>query len=1620
MPLFRYLVRRSFRNGVLGLLSLCAIGWLAADAFVLAQRRTVPRTSESLPNQKKAKPVKRSTTNLARARVQQKTAPDGSLLGQPWAGAVPVSETTAEIMQRERLNATRLQRKARPEEREFEPPDRRGLPQNPAALPGGQWPPREAPVEQPSNERANPASTARIPQAPEIAPQAVTLNFTAGTLNDSGAFPPDAMGAVGPSQFLLAINGRIRVFDKQTGTLGVLDTDTDNFFNTVRGGASTSDPRVRFDRLSGRWFVVMINVPASFANNSLLIAVSDGATITPNSTWRFVALPQQLPAPSGDSGCFADYPTLGIDAQALYIGANMFCGDEFGGTSVFVVRKTSLLSNTNVVVTAFRNLTGTPNGNGPYTPQGVDNPDPNASAGYVIGVDRASFGALVLRRISDPGGTPTMSPNVFVNVLATSLPINVPHAGNTNGVNGYLDGIDDRLLAAQMRNGRLWTSHNIAVNNTGEVTGNRTRTAARWYELGDLNTDAPKLIQAGTLFAATANNSFNDRNHFMSSIAVSGQGHAALGCTVAGANEAINALTAGRLAADPLGTLHTPIVFTNSQAAYNPARNTGSQDGFRRWGDYSYTSVDPCDDMTMWTVQQYANAPDSYGVQVARLQAPPPATPIAVNPPSLPTGLPSVNLTLTGAAINGAGFYDPGAGFGCRLQAQISGGVTVNSVTYLNPTTIRLTVSTVNASAGLKNVTVINPDGQTVSANQLLTIGNCTYAAAPTTHDFTAAGGNGSLNVTAAAGCGWTAASNDPFITVTSGNTGTGNGTVNFSVASTVAGSRTGTLTVAGQIINITQNAGAGCNYTLTPPSQQFSAQGGYSSFTVASPSDCAWTATTNSSFVSLLLGSSGQGGGTVNFLVAVNATPISRTATITVAGQAFNLTQEPAPFEIAVDDGSFETSTGTSQGGITYRVNRLTPSSYPATLSGVAIYFSAVGGVKVGDEFTLLAGTNADGDNDINGTAFQNVEGLKITSLDEFSYYQLTTPLTITAGDFVVGFRITVAENVRATALDTTAPSQKRSYRSDDGVAFTLHDNLTGATPGNYGIRAQLVRPTRLLVKGGATLTAESCVPANGAIDPGETVTVSVTVQNDGANATSNLIAALQPTGGVSTTGLTQSYGAITPGTSVTRAFTFTAGGACGGGLTLTLNFNDSGQDLGAHSYSFVLGAAAASSVTFSFTGTPVAIPDGSATGVNVPLTISGFNGTLADLNLRFDGSQCTAAANATTVGLAHDYVGDLVVKLTSPQGTTVTLMNRPGGASNSGRNFCQTVLDDDAANATSIQLVSSSAASTIGPPYVGTYRPANPLSAFDGENPNGTWTLNVADVDTTASGSVRGFSLILSGFTCCQGSQPLLGYEADVAPRPNGNNLTTAADWTIMGRLVTGLLSAVSGSEFQRADCAPRTTLGDGQISAADYTQAGRYVAGLDPLTQAGGPLGPNPPTPAQLLAGPRQVRILEAAKDEILIPRRGPGSVIVAVKLHAAGHENAFSTSLHFDPAHWQFVSATVAEAALRGTLFLNDTQLATGDLGLVLALPPGQSLRAGKLDVAQLSFKATQPGSAEPLIVSFHDGVLARELVDPLARVLQTGNQLRLGVSFARSDPPVRVPRAVSPRARQLRH
>ena len=120
-------------------------------------------------------------------------------------------------------------------------------------------------------------------------------------------------------------------------------------------------------------------------------------------------------------------------------------------------------------------------------------------------------------------------------------------------------------------------------------------------------------------------------------------------------------------------------------------------------------------------------------------------------------------------------------------------------------------------------------------------------------------------------------------------------------------------------------------------------------------------------------------------------------------------------------------------------------------------------------------------------------------------------------------------------------------------------------------------------------------------------------------------------------------------------------------------------------------------------------------------------------------------------------------------------------------------------------------------------------------GTNPV-TATVSFGDTPTLRQVSDPLATSLPSLFAAGSVTIPYLGYEGDVAPLPNGDGAVTLIDWVQVGRFVAGLDTITNTGEFQRADCAPRATYGDGQLTVADWVQAGRYAAGLVNASRGG----------------------------------------------------------------------------------------------------------------------------------------------------------------------------------------
>ena len=169
-----------------------------------------------------------------------------------------------------------------------------------------------------------------------------------------------------------------------------------------------------------------------------------------------------------------------------------------------------------------------------------------------------------------------------------------------------------------------------------------------------------------------------------------------------------------------------------------------------------------------------------------------------------------------------------------------------------------------------------------------------------------------------------------------------------------------------------------------------------------------------------------------------------------------------------------------------------------------------------------------------------------------------------------------------------------------------------------------------------------------------------------------------------------------------------------------------------------FAINPASGSATTF--TASPAA-PIRDFTTTSSTITINQELG-IADLNVKLN--------------IAHTWDSDLYVYLQAPDGRRIDLVRYRGG---SGDNFTSTTLDDEAA--TSIASGRT--------PFSGSYRPEQPLAAFDGQNARGTWTLYVYDGGRRDTGTLNSWSLVITPSAAAAGAAApaAVGAEGSAAAR-------------------------------------------------------------------------------------------------------------------------------------------------------------------------------------------------------------------------------------------------------------
>ncbi len=422
-------------------------------------------------------------------------------------------------------------------------------------------------------------------------------NFVGSDNSQTYITPADGNGAIGLNYFVEFINSSFAVYNKSDGSGVVRISDTQFWSNAGPGGGSTnginfgpndavSDPRVIYDPASDRWFASQVRFDGAASDPTresdyFLLGVSDSDD--PSGSWHVFTF---LAAPGAIR--FADFPTLGVDSNAVYLSGDMYsAGTNSLGSSLTMIPKADLLANPPTVDN--RVFFGVTN----YATRGaVLQPVTcldGSSVGNILAVgsladDFLFHSNLVATTVLNSGATnATLSPSTNILVEAYTTPVD---AAQPDGTSTLADN-DARFSA------RVYTVGGViyAVHNT-ELNG---RAAIRWYRLSAANY---ALLESGTIADA-------DLDLIFPSIAANANGVVVIACN--GSSAAPNAFISSYAYVGQ--TVNGVTTFGNSTLL--AAGSVNYHDIYEqleftvdsRWGDYSTVSVDPSDPNRFWTIQ---------------------------------------------------------------------------------------------------------------------------------------------------------------------------------------------------------------------------------------------------------------------------------------------------------------------------------------------------------------------------------------------------------------------------------------------------------------------------------------------------------------------------------------------------------------------------------------------------------------------------------------------------------------------------------------------------------------------------------------------------------------------------------------------------------------------------------------------------------------------------------------------------------------------------------------------------------------------------------------------------------------------------------------------------------
>lgn len=402
--------------------------------------------------------------------------------------------------------------------------------------------------------------------------------------------PPDPAGDVGPNHYVQVVNSMLQVFNKSGVSLfGPVTTATIwSGFTGPWTGHNDGDAIVLYDETIDRWLISQFAIECGTAGSYTqyeMIAISTTPDPT-GSYYRYAFAYDYMP----------DYPKLGVWNDGYYMAINRFnsnSGNAWVGAAACVMERSKMITGDPTArMIYFKTETlggsGAAAGNAcaSMMPSDCDGTLPASGTpnlfAYITTSSTSQLRLWALHADWDNTANSTFTYETTLAITPYTALGQVPQSGTSN----KLDALSDRLMFRnQYRNFGSYetfvTCHSVSSGGTGGI---------RWYEYRRTG-GVLALYQQGTYAPA------DGKYRWMGSIAMNINGDIGLAYSVSSSSMFPSIYFTGRKASDPLNQLTIPegIIQTGTVAMTDATR----------WGDYTAMNIDPSDNQTFWTTQEY-------------------------------------------------------------------------------------------------------------------------------------------------------------------------------------------------------------------------------------------------------------------------------------------------------------------------------------------------------------------------------------------------------------------------------------------------------------------------------------------------------------------------------------------------------------------------------------------------------------------------------------------------------------------------------------------------------------------------------------------------------------------------------------------------------------------------------------------------------------------------------------------------------------------------------------------------------------------------------------------------------------------------------------------------------